>query len=285
MRYFFSFLFIFSISNPLTAKKKVELTDINLNATLWMQQAAEYRANTLQTYQLATLQLSNALQDKTYTAAVEQQNNFSNLPPALIMDLDETVFDNSFYQAELIKNHQHWTPRSWDQWVAKRAAGSVPGAIEFIKAANKQNIKVIFISNRACSKRDDTKELCPQKKDSINNLQKLGLNNLNADDILLKNDPLNKTPLKWGSEKQSRRLAVAEHYRIVMLFGDDLGDFLAGVKKNTSPQQRAVEVDKFRQQWGTHWFMLPNPTYGSWLNILQKPKSKYLKTYQSLGIK
>jgi len=83
----------------------------------------------------------------------------------------------------------------------------------------------------------------------------------------------------WTSEKKSRREYIAERYRIVMLFGDDLGDFLPGVKNNITPQERDRLVREHKNNWGRMWFMLSNPTYGSWLNVLGDPKSRYIRSY------
>jgi len=269
-------------SSQIFAKTNVPLVDNNFNATLWVQQSAEYLANSLQSYQTAASELDAALGDKSYSAALEQTQGFENLPPAIVLDLDETVFDNSYYQANLITNHQHWTPKSWDKWVTMRAAGAVPGAIDFLHLAISKKIKIIFISNRACSKRLNLSDPCPQKLDTIKNLASIGLKQVQPEQILLKHDPLNTSSKDWGSEKQSRRQFVSQTYRIIMMFGDDLGDFLAHVKKNTSPLLRANLVKKNSHKWGRQWFTLTNPTYGSWLNILKKPKSQYLKNYHSI---
>src|SRR5690242_6899130 len=74
-------------------------THENLNAVVWTQTAAEYRAVAKQAYRLARLQLDAALADPTWTAATEQTNVSPTLPPAIVLDLDETVLDNSAFQA------------------------------------------------------------------------------------------------------------------------------------------------------------------------------------------
>src|SRR5205085_1146217 len=60
----------------------------NLDASLWLQTAGEYRALCLQTYRTAGEHLlrKRAAQPK------------GDAPPAVIMDLDETVLDNSPFQ-------------------------------------------------------------------------------------------------------------------------------------------------------------------------------------------
>src|SRR5262245_37538808 len=74
-----------------------------LNAVRWMQRSVEYKANTLGAFALAQVRLDQALADKNWTAApAEQTGAYQDLPPAIIMDADETILDNSGYQAWLI---------------------------------------------------------------------------------------------------------------------------------------------------------------------------------------
>ena len=79
--------------------------DDRLNATLWQQTAAEYRVVTRIIYAMAKLQLERALADPAWTAERSQSEALKNLPPAVIMDVDETVLDNSAFQGRLIKDH------------------------------------------------------------------------------------------------------------------------------------------------------------------------------------
>lgn len=246
----------------------------NLNSTLWMQTAAEYQANALQTYNNSLANIARALSDKSWTAATEQNGEFSELPPAIILDVDETVLDNSAYEAKMIKEHGTFSPQSWDEWVHLQKAGSVPGAVDFINKVQEMGVTVILLTNRACEKRQNSDDPCPQEEDTIENLKKAGIKEVSKETVLLKNEKDD-----WTSEKKSRRAFLAQKYRIIMLFGDDLGDFLADVKKNITPQQRADLVNKYAQYWGSKWYVLPNPTYGSWYNVLQAPKEQYLKGY------
>ena len=67
----------------------------------------------------------------------------------IIMDLDETVLDNSKYQIELFKKSEKYNPKSWNRWVEKEEADLVPGAKKFIlKFKDKDSSKIIFLSNR-----------------------------------------------------------------------------------------------------------------------------------------
>src|SRR4051812_40740452 len=64
-----------------------------LNADLWMQTAAEYRACCLQAYHLARVQLEANLNKQS--SCDDDKAPKPDLKPAVVFDLDETVFDNS----------------------------------------------------------------------------------------------------------------------------------------------------------------------------------------------
>lgn len=65
-----------------------------------------------------------------------------------------------------------------------------------------------------------------------------------------------------GSEKGCRRQLIARSYRVLMQFGDQIGDFV-DVVSNTRQGRRQAMAD-YMPWIGTRWFVLPNPTYGSW---------------------
>ena len=244
----------------------------NLNSVLWVQTAAEYQANSYQTYNAAMLNIEAAIADDRWTAAIEQTNDYSYLPPAVIFDLDETVLDNSEYQAQLLIDGADFQVSTWDQWLKMRKAQAIAGAIDFINFIQARGIEAIFITNRECRKRNNSLSSCPQKSDSVQNLYDLGITGIDSNNVLLKNEYSD-----WGNEKQSRREYIMEKYRILMIFGDDLGDFMPDVKKNITPEKRKEMATNFRENWGTKWFILPNPMYGSWNQILKPPRYRYLQ--------
>ena len=239
---------------------------------LWIQSSAEYRANCLQVYNLATKSLDMTVNSNAWI--VDQRSSSSSYPPAVVLDVDETVLDNSPYLARLVLENDTFSPTTWDQWVALQQAPAIPGAIEFIQHANHLGMEIVFITNRACRKREGVNDSCPQKSDTIKNLEKMGFANVDPSNIFLKNEKKG-----WSSEKESRREIVSQKYRIVMFVGDDLGDFLPNVKKNITPVERELMVTEHSEKWGTFWFILPNPEYGSWLTILKKPRNQYLREY------
>src|SRR5262245_19274028 len=123
-------------------------THENLNAVLWMQTAVEYQGGALQAYAAARTALDRALADRQWTAAVEQTGDFSSLPPAVVLDLDETVLDNSAFQARQVANATSYNDEAWAAWCQERKAGAIPGAVEFLKYARSRGVIPFFVTNR-----------------------------------------------------------------------------------------------------------------------------------------
>ncbi len=240
-------------------------------ATLWVRNSAEFRAASEIIYRSAVSALERGLADASWSAEPAQAGDLSALPPAVVMDIDETVLDNSEPQARMILRQS--CPGEfdsiWDDWVAERAAPAVPGAREFILAARAMQdpqgrpVRVFFITNRECKPRAGSDAPCPQQDDTLANLRALGLDAPTlADDLMMKGEQP-----AWPSEKLPRRLEVARGHRIIVNVGDDFGDFLPHARRlDASARERARCAHHDR--WGTRWFMIPNPMYGSWQSVL-----------------
>jgi acid phosphatase len=232
-----------------------------VNATLWMQRASEYRIAAEQVYGLATERLTTTIAAPG-TAVVEQRGadpaTLARLPTAIIVDLDETVLDNSFYQARRALAGGEFDESSWDAWVSEGAAPAVPGAVEFLRAASRAGHKVFYVTNRSCPRGTAPGAGCPSREATLRNLVALGLPDAGAPDALLQRGD---RPEWSGSSKVSRRNWVAERYRIVALAGDDLHDF---VDRAEYAQRR----EELAPLFGTRWFLLPNAMYGSWERAL-----------------
>jgi acid phosphatase len=226
-----------------------------------MQASVEYRAVCLTAFDRARLALDAALSDPNWTAALEQREA-DRLPAkaAVIVDIDETILDNSPYQAEMILQGKPFDAESWRTWVLLGRAEAVPGALEFIRYAEGRGVAVFYISNRDAETPGDRDS--PQERATRRNLESLGLAlPASEDTVLLKNEVQG-----WGSDKGSRRSLVAQSHRILLLVGDDFGDFLSGVRTNID--DRKSKADARRDMWGRGWIMLPNAMYGSWEGAL-----------------
>ncbi|MEJ2545210.1 MAG: 5'-nucleotidase, lipoprotein e(P4) family [Calditrichaceae bacterium] len=242
---FLSLIIIFSCQQ----QPAVQNVSENLHAVLWMQKSAEYKANCWQSYKLAELQMQSALKDKQWTAALEQTGNYLNLLPAVILDVDETVLDNSPYEAELIQTNDHYSSSTWNTWCNKAIAEAVPGALEFCQSAEKQGVTIFYVTNRRENLKEATRE----------NLRKVG--------FPLKENIETILPRVESSDKGTRREIVSENYRILLLIGDNLGDFASGFT-NGSMQVRDSLLNEYRDYFGKKWISLANPVYGDWEGAL-----------------
>lgn len=238
-----------------------------LMAVLWMQRAAEYRLSTLQVYRDATAKLTVA--KAAGTAAAEQENlpGYDALPPAIILDIDETVLDNSRYQAWRLRAGSEFEPVSWGAWIRSAQADTVPGAVEFTQAAIRAGYRVIYISNRDCKQVRPAP--CADKIATIENLKRAGLPLQDADDVLFRGEKEG-----WYG-KEARRLEVAKKYRIAMLVGDDLRDLMPTVvvddmRKTGGDSRNQAHIAKL----GSRLFLIPNPAYGSWEDFIVAERCK-----------
>jgi 5'-nucleotidase (lipoprotein e(P4) family) len=218
-----------------------------LNAELWMRTAVEYRANCLTVYALAKTRLDEALADKNWTA-YDQTGDYRSLPPAVILDLDETAIDNSPYEASLVVSGSHFDPKSWNQWVGSERGVAIPGALDFTQYAASRGVKVFYVSNRKSDQKAATKE----------NLEKLGFPMGGNIDTLL----FEKDRPEWSTGAKGSRFAfIAHDYRVLLMFGDQIGDF--SDRYNTSLADRTKVFETLKQHFGHDWIMLANPVYGS----------------------
>jgi len=223
----------------------------DLDALLWLRTSAEFDALTLQTFVAATRKLGEALVDPNWNALVSQEQTgaaANTRPPCVVVDVDETMLDNSVFQMELIQSDTEYESGVWNEFVQKRASPAIVGAVEFIQACRASGVKIFFVTNREASVESATRD------------------NLISQGLMLESDPdrilsKNEQP-GWSSDKASRRRAVAKKYRVLLLIGDDLNDFLSA--KNLTIEQRSQLYLANKKNWGQSWFVTPNPNYGSW---------------------
>ena len=239
-------------ATPAAAAKPTGAHD-NLNAVAWVQTSVEYRAITTQTFRAAADHLDMALKEKHWDALVpaERGNAATGLKPAVVMDVDETVMDKSPYQARLIRDGKEYDEISWDQWVAEKKAKPLPGVVDFAKAAAAKGVTILYISNRAVHLKEAT----------LANLREVGLP-VADESVFLGLGTVLQGCEQNGSEKNCRRRLAGQKYRVLMQFGDQIGDFVQ-VEANTRDGRQAL-FDEYDDWFGERWWMLPNPTYGSW---------------------
>ena len=202
-------------------------------AVLYVQQSGEYRALCYQAYNLGAQRLLEILKSEHPTQ------------PAVVLDLDETVLDNSPYAGWEVKTNSSYSSKSWQKWVSQAKAGLIPGAGKFLHLCDSLHVAIFYISNRGVGDLDPTLE----------NMSDLHLPQVNSDHVMLSSG---------GSDKTSRKAEVTrEGYTTILYFGDNLGDFLHlwdGEKNDVRNEQ----VKKYRSDFGSRYIVLPNPVYGTW---------------------
>lgn len=219
------------------------LSQQNVDATLWTATSAEMYYASIQAYDLALLKLKTKV------------NQDYSKPMAVVMDLDETVLDNSPYMFQQIANGKTFDGDSWYEWCMEANAKLLPGAFDFIKKCKTLDVDVYFISNRSIETLEGT----------LDNLKKLNIITDN-DHVLLKENI---------SDKTDRRNLVSEQNDIVLFIGDNLRDFSEIYKDRQANYGKAVvdeELDNLRE----NFIIIPNPMYGEWQKPIlmgQKPSS------------
>ena len=204
---------------------------------LWTQSSGEARALAFQAYNFARILLDQDLR-------ANRRRRMKR--PAVIVDVDETVLDNSPYQAWIIREHKSY-PEKWTAWINRSEAEAVPGAVDFLKYARGRGVRVFYVTNRKPEEKEGTRA----------NLLKLGFPDVSDETLLVRTN---------DSSKEPRRRAIAERYRVVLLIGDNLNDFAEVFEQSKTVASRIAAADQSKALFGTRFIMLPNPMYGDWEN-------------------
>ncbi len=202
-------------------------------AVLWYQQSAEMRMAYYQAYEYAKLILREKL-----------ENTRNSKPPAVVLDIDETVLDNSPYESYLIDNGDTYSSSTWKKWTDQARASALPGALDFVNYAKSRGVEVFYISNRKVAALEPT----------LKNLRQENFPNALEKFVLLKE----KT-----SDKTNRRQKVNETHNVMVYIGDNLTDYSEDFANRNKDMGKDL-VDKRLSELLSSFVMLPNPMYGEW---------------------
>lgn len=216
--------------------KKVGDNDYSLLATVFQQHSPEYKALCLQAYNIASARLIEIKKSGTYKNA-----------PAVVLDIDETVLDNSPFEVKSILENTSY-PTYWEEWMNEANARLVPGVKSFLHLADSLGFEVYYISNRKHKYLDVT----------IKNMLDYNLPNSDAAHIFLKTDE---------SSKKARRNKLRVDREIIMLIGDNLNDF-DEVFELSNNDERIQAVKNLSDEFGDKFIVLPNPLYGEWVKAV-----------------
>jgi 5'-nucleotidase (lipoprotein e(P4) family) len=217
--------------------------EYQIGAILYMQKAAEYRALAFQAFNIAAVQLDADEKARKKLPKAERKK-----PRAVVVDVDETVLDNSPAQAVQVKNRLPFIQEKWTAWINMRRARAIPGAIDFLNYASRKGARIFYVTNR----------IEVEKQPTVDNLKALGFPDVSDETVLVKTTE---------SSKEARRQTILQKYRIAILIGDNLDD-LSNVFERKTIDARFAEVDKAREMFGRKFIVLPNAMYGTWENAV-----------------
>ncbi len=248
MKKLFITLFLFAGSCTIAPRISVSnvgngtvVTDGKMFATVYQQKSAEYRALCFQAFNIAHLRVDEVVLKKT------------EKPKAIITDIDETVLDNSPYEAHQVLQGKDYETQSWYDWTSMINADTVPGALNFLKYASSRGIEIFYVTNRSEKEKEVT----------LKNIQKYNFPNADNAHLFLRTET---------SSKEIRRQNIAATHDIVMLMGDNLGDFSFLFDKKAN-EERLQNINSVAAEFGNRFIVLPNPVYGDWESALYNYRS------------
>lgn len=234
-----------ALSRDIHAEEAASFSDTHelLDSVMWVQTSAEYIIGARQAFNAAAEKLDLALRDKLWTACPKQfdEGKYQDLPPAVVVNLDETIISNAPYLGRVISQHAQLEWSTYEPWAKEAKSPAVPGAKKFLEHASQRDVAIIYNTTRPDSLRDAT----------LRNLKWLEYPyDPDKDELIMGRD--------WAS--------AIEKHRILVVVGDTLSDFLLDSHKD--PTQRRELAARYADYWGLKWFIVPNPMIGQWEDSL-----------------
>lgn len=233
------------IAAPFSTSHAAEVTQSDVNnemvmAVAWMQNSAEYRELCYQAYNVALERVKEAVKN----------HKKGDKPLAIVLDADETVLDNSAFEAGLIGTDNAYNSKDWNEWCNAAEALAMPGAAEYLQAVDKLGVDIFYASNRSLS----------QVPGSAKNFKKIGFPQADAKHMIFKGE---------NGNKMERFEKVMQDYDVVVFMGDNTGDLPINSYHKSQDERNAL-VDAHKDEFGKRFIVFPNPSYGDWEPALKK---------------
>lgn len=218
-------------------------------STLWYQKSGEMKALYYQAYNMGKMVVDQRLAEREEMKVKTHGNHVGNKhavelkKPAIVLDIDETVLDNSPHTAYSIKEGVDY-PTGWSEWIESAQAEALPGAVEFLNYVDSKDVEIFYVSNRTQAEKEAT----------MKNLKEKGFPQVTEENVSLRTAE---------SSKENRRLAILKDHEVIAYFGDNLSDFAKDFDKKPL-QERNGAVDRLQDEFGSKFIVLPNPMYGDW---------------------
>jgi 5'-nucleotidase (lipoprotein e(P4) family) len=210
-------------------------------SVLWYQKSAEMKALYYQGFNMAKLALDNKLKNSSAT----DKN-------AVVLDIDETVLDNSPYEAMMIEKGFPYSTKTWKEWTKLGSAKPTPGSVDFLNYAKSKGVEIFYVSNRETDEREAT----------IKNMKKENIPFADTTHLLLKSGSSNKT---------ERYNNIGKKYKIILTIGDNLRDYNE-IFGNRRYNYGIDMADSLKTKFGEDFIILPNPMYGDWEKAIYSGK-------------
>jgi 5'-nucleotidase (lipoprotein e(P4) family) len=203
---------------------------------LWQQNSGEYAALCHQAFNMGKIYIKTLPDEKGR---------------AVVLDIDETILDNSPYAAWMAKTGNPWANETWEAWCNEAVAGAVPGSLDFTLFLQKNNIEIFYISNRPASTKSNT----------VLNMKNIGFPFSDDEHTALMETTSDKTPRIENIKKQGRK--------IILYAGDNLDDFDSSIRRLNN-EERVKWTDGQIENFGAYWIVLPNAVYGTFESAIKQ---------------
>ncbi len=210
-------------------------------AVAWKQTAAEFAALCHQAYQLARLRLDERL--------AARQPNDRRL--AVITDVDDTILHAGSYWGHLVaEGREFFDDATWDEWLPENLMTPVPGARAFFDYCASRDVEVFYVTNRDQGERTFEYALAQ--------LEEFGFPYADETHLWVFRDTSNKTPA---------REAIEQDFDVALMLGDNLNDYRRDYYVADVDERMAL-MERDRDDWGSRFILLPNPTDGHWVRAI-----------------
>ena len=233
------------LGSATTAAQDEMVGDRLRNPLLWAvaykQTAAEFYALCHQAYNLARMRIDIAL----------AEHNSGGRPLAVITDMDNTILHALSYWGHLINEGKDFFDDAiWDEWLPHNLVTAVPGARDFFDYCKSKGVEVFYVTNRNQGERTFEYALA--------HLRHLKFPIDGEENLFVFRETSDKTPA---------RRKIEETHDVVLMLGDNLNDYRRDYYVK-DVEERRVLMERDRDDWGTKFILIPNPTDGHWVRAI-----------------
>lgn len=220
---------------PAPAPAAGELARECFNDMTWYRDAAEARALYRQAFRIAAERVRASARGR-------EAGRW-----AVVLDVDETVLDNSAFELEQRRRRAPYDEASWQAWCRAKQARALPGAREFLDEVRALGGKIALVSNRK-------EPVCEATRENLR------AERLVFDLVLCRSGAADKNP-RFEALRQGTAPSTLPPLEVVLWVGDNIQDFPGLFQK----AMKDAPPDAY-QGFGDRFVIVPNPMYGSWLH-------------------